>query len=53
MNFADITLAAGPVDAGNVFLYHKTTCRDVYENALVMRLGENDVLLFDVKGEIM
>lgn len=53
MNFGDVALAVNPIDAGNVFLYHKTTCRGVYENALRLRQeGVSDVLLFNEKGEI-
>ena len=40
------------MDAGDVFLYHKTTNRLVYENAVRMRPGNEDVLLFNEAGEI-
>ena len=50
--FPDITLAARPVDAANPFLYHKTTCRQVYQDALKLVPGAVDVLLYNQKGEI-
>ena len=50
--FKDIVLAANPVNADNVFLYHKTTCRNVYEDALGMHPEERDVLLFNDDGQI-
>jgi len=52
MSFGDITLAKLPIDSGNVFLYHKTTRRSVYEDALRSRPGNNDVLLFNEAGEL-
>jgi len=52
MTFGDITLAKLPTDPGNVFLYHKTTRRDVYEDALSTSPGANDVLLFNEAGQI-
>jgi len=50
--FTDIALAAEPVDAANPFLYHKTTCRQVYQHALKLAPGAADVLLYNQKGEI-
>ncbi len=50
--FPDIALAAEPVDAANPFLYHKTTCRQVYQDALKQATGAADVLLYNQKGEI-
>ena len=52
MSFADITLASAPVDASDVFLYHKTTHRRTYEDALRGRPGSADVLLFNEAGQI-
>ena len=52
MRFGDIALAKTPVDAGDVFLYHKTTHRLVYENAVRMHPGNEDVLLFNEAEEI-
>jgi para-aminobenzoate synthetase / 4-amino-4-deoxychorismate lyase len=50
--FGDLVPAQGPVDTGNVFLYHKTTCRRVYEDAVRMCPGSDDVLLFNEAGQI-
>jgi para-aminobenzoate synthetase/4-amino-4-deoxychorismate lyase len=50
--FPDIALAAQPVDASNPFLYHKTTCRQVYQDALKLAPGATDVLLYNQKSEI-
>ncbi|MFN8598704.1 MAG: chorismate-binding protein, partial [Anaerolineae bacterium] len=47
-----ITLAAGPVDSRDIFLYHKTTRRTVYEAARAQRPGMDDVLLWNERGEI-
>ena len=38
----DVVLASEPVDTGSVFLYHKTTNRAVYENALRQAPGADD-----------
>ncbi len=50
--FGDLVLAVSPVDSGDLFLYHKTTNRRVYEDAVRMCGGSKDVLLFNEKGEI-
>ena len=42
-----VALASSPVDPGDRFLYHKTTVRDVYENALAEAAGFEDVLLWN------
>lgn len=47
-----IGLAPGPIDRGDVFLYHKTTRRDVYEAARLARPDCDDVLLWNEQGEI-
>jgi para-aminobenzoate synthetase/4-amino-4-deoxychorismate lyase len=52
MRFEDISLATAPIDAGDVFLYHKTTRRSAYKQALVACPGQKDVLLFNDAGEI-
>ncbi len=52
LSYGDLVLAVSPVDAGDVFLYHKTTRRCVYEDAVRMCKGCKDVLLFNEKGEI-
>ena len=43
-------LAREPVDSGNVFLFHKTTHRQVYEEALLARPDCGDVLLWNEDG---
>ncbi len=45
-------LAAAPVGSGDVFLYHKTTHRQVYKKALAQRPGAADVVLFNEKNEL-
>lgn len=45
-------LATAPVSTENVFLYHKTTERAVYDNAFKSCPGFDDVLLFNEHGEI-
>jgi para-aminobenzoate synthetase/4-amino-4-deoxychorismate lyase len=47
-----IRLAVEPVDAGNVFLYHKTTQRRVYDQALRSAADIDDVLLWNTDGFI-
>lgn len=50
--FTDVRLAHTPVDSTNVFLYHKTTNRQVYKDALKRVPGARDVLLFNERGEV-
>ncbi|MBK7258982.1 MAG: chorismate-binding protein [Ignavibacteriae bacterium] len=52
LQFGDVALAAGPIDRNDVFLYHKTTRRAVYEAAIRSCPGSNDVLLFNEAGEV-
>lgn len=48
-----IRLARSPINAEeDVFLYHKTTRREVYDRALAEAPGYDDVLLFNAKGEL-
>jgi len=47
-----IGLAATPVDANDVFLYHKTTRRAVYEAARAARSNCDDVILWNGRGEL-
>jgi para-aminobenzoate synthetase/4-amino-4-deoxychorismate lyase len=44
--------AAEPVNAADVFLYHKTTNRGVYERAARGRPDFDDVVLYNERGEI-
>ena len=47
-----VGLAARPVDPDSVWLYHKTTRRDVYEAARASRPDCDEVLLWNTRGEL-
>jgi para-aminobenzoate synthetase/4-amino-4-deoxychorismate lyase len=47
-----VDLAADPVDPKDSFLYHKTTHRAVYEDALNARPGVDDVILYNSRDQI-
>ncbi|WP_006786884.1 chorismate-binding protein [Thiorhodospira sibirica] len=47
-----IRLAAQAVHSQDVFLYHKTTHRQAYAQALASRPGDEDVLLFNERDEV-
>lgn len=47
-----VGLAKNPVDSNDVFLFHKTTHRLVYDKARTENPGCDDVLLFNEKDEI-
>lgn len=47
-----ICLAREPIDSSNVFLFHKTTQRDVYESARRGLEDREDVLLYNENGEL-
>jgi len=47
-----VALAKRPVQAGDRFLYHKTTHREVYESARAEFPNHDDVILWNEKGEI-
>jgi len=47
-----LALAAEPIDASDVFLYHKTTHRKVYTAALAGCRVSDDVLLYNQLGEV-
>jgi para-aminobenzoate synthetase/4-amino-4-deoxychorismate lyase len=47
-----IRLAKAPINSRDPFLYHKTTHRRVYEQALAESPGCNDVLLWNEKEEV-
>ncbi|MCF7818157.1 MAG: aminodeoxychorismate synthase component I [Kiritimatiellales bacterium] len=49
---ATIALAKGPVDSLDVFLFHKTTNRAVYERAKVDFPECDDVILWNERGEV-
>ncbi|MEI7899051.1 MAG: aminodeoxychorismate synthase component I [bacterium] len=47
-----VALSRAPIDRNDPFLYHKTTHRRVYAEALASRPGFDDVILFNADGEI-
>ena len=47
-----VALAAGPVQSDNIWLFHKTTHRRVYEDAQAMFPQADDVILWNEKGEL-
>ena len=47
-----VAIALGPVDRNDLFLYHKTTYRKVYADALAANEGCNDVILWNADGEV-
>jgi para-aminobenzoate synthetase / 4-amino-4-deoxychorismate lyase len=51
-DFPDIALAASPIDSSNPFLFHKTTNRQIYQDAINSVSSLQDVLLYNQKGEI-
>ncbi len=47
-----VKLAAAPIDSNNLFLYHKTTHRKVYDDALASISDCDDVILWNERGEV-
>jgi len=47
-----VALANAPVDSRHPFLFHKTTERGVYREALAACPGFDDVLLYNERGEV-
>lgn len=47
-----VALARAPVDSRDVFLFHKTTHREIYENRRTAQPEVDDVLLTNEKGEL-
>lgn len=47
-----VQLAQKPIDSTNVFLYHKTTHRQIYEQFKQEHPQADDVLLWNEKGEL-
>ncbi len=47
-----VGLAAAPVSSGDVWLYHKTTRRAVYETARAARPDCDEVVLWNERGEL-
>jgi len=47
-----VTLARNPIDSGDVFLYHKTSRRMVYDRAHAEQPACDDVILWNERGEV-
>jgi para-aminobenzoate synthetase/4-amino-4-deoxychorismate lyase len=47
-----VHLAREPIDTNNVFLFHKTTHREVYESVRKDFTDCDDVLLYNERGEL-
>ena len=47
-----VKIAEKPIDHSDVFLYHKTTNRDPYKQALTVPEGYNDLLFWNRRGEL-
>jgi len=47
-----VKLAQKPVDSNDIFLFHKTTRREVYETARQSQPDCDEVLLFNERGEL-
>lgn len=47
-----LKLSPSPVRSDNPFLYHKTTCRRIYETAVKSCPGADDVILYNERGEV-
>jgi para-aminobenzoate synthetase/4-amino-4-deoxychorismate lyase len=47
-----IAMAESAIDCANVFLYHKTTARNVYDRARDSAPGYDDVLLWNADGRL-
>jgi para-aminobenzoate synthetase/4-amino-4-deoxychorismate lyase len=47
-----VALAVAPIDIGDVFLYHKTSRRDVYDRARAGRPDADSVILWNTNGEV-
>ena len=47
-----LALAATPVDAADPMLFHKTTRRDIYDQARALHPTADDVLLWNRRGEL-
>ena len=48
----NVGLATEPINSDNVFFFHKTTQRDMYESARQGREHLDDILLYNEKGEL-
>ncbi len=45
-----VTIARSPIHSSNIFLYHKTTRRQIYEEALKSSSGGTDVIFWNENG---
>jgi para-aminobenzoate synthetase / 4-amino-4-deoxychorismate lyase len=50
--FLRVCLSKEPIDTKDVFLYHKTTNRAVYDRARELNPGFDDVILWNERGEV-
>jgi para-aminobenzoate synthetase / 4-amino-4-deoxychorismate lyase len=50
--FVRLGLAATPVDSSDVFLFHKTTNRTVYDEARKTAFASDDIVLWNERGEV-
>lgn len=51
-NPVSVAWARTPVEINNPFLYHKTSCRDLYKNALADVPEADDVLFWNTHGHV-
>jgi para-aminobenzoate synthetase/4-amino-4-deoxychorismate lyase len=47
-----VAVARNPIDSGDVFLYHKTSRRTIYDRAHAAQPEYDDVILWNERGEI-
>jgi branched-subunit amino acid aminotransferase/4-amino-4-deoxychorismate lyase len=47
-----VAVAQNPIDSGDVFLYHKTSRRTIYDRAHAEQSDCEDVILWNERGEI-
>jgi branched-subunit amino acid aminotransferase/4-amino-4-deoxychorismate lyase len=47
-----IALSCEPVDSDTLMLYHKTTCREIYNKAKDTFPAADDVILWNTRGEV-
>ena len=47
-----VSLAKNPVQSENIYLYHKTTQREVYDNVEGENLHSDDVILWNEEGNL-
>jgi para-aminobenzoate synthetase/4-amino-4-deoxychorismate lyase len=47
-----LRFSAKPVNPKDIFLYHKTTCRRIYDEALTVAEGADEVILWNEEGHV-